>query len=268
MPATQDGDTNELELLPWDSDHFGFPVARLWGADLAADTLREGLTNARDRGVDLVYWAKNPNNEVPDALILEFAGRRVDQKVTFERSFLPGFQEDASIPYPYEVSEIPPGQPPHRLVDLALDAGANSRFQSDPRIPAEAVRRLYEVWITRSALREIADAVLVISRTGEINNPLGLITLSIGDIAGTIGVIAIAKEARNKGLGSWLLRAAHRRLALSGAQSVSVATQLGNLPACRLYEKCGYQMTDVKMVYHFWPQESTWRRRNQIYTDC
>jgi dTDP-4-amino-4,6-dideoxy-D-galactose acyltransferase len=267
MPTARDVDTTELELLPWDSDHFGFPVARLWGADLAGDILHERLTTARDKDVHLVYWAKNPEHQVSDVLIREFAGRRVDQKATFERTLLADFQEETAIPCPYEVSEIPPGQPSLRLVDLALEAGAHSRFRSDPRIPAEAAHRLYEVWITRSTLRELADAVLVISRTGETNNPLGVITLSIGDTTGTIGVIAIAEEARNKGLGSWLLRAAHRWLALRGAQSISVSTQLGNLPACRLYEKCGYRMIDLKMIYHFWPQKTPPRGRTGVCTN-
>lgn len=257
MPMTWSVDTMELELLPWDSDHFGFPVARLWGANLVGAVLREMLRTAREKEVHLVYLAANPEHEVPGWLLREFSGRRVDQKATFSCRLALGLEEEIAIPSPYEVSEIPPGQPSRRLVGLALEAGVHSRFRSDPRIPAEASRRLYEVWITRSTLRELADAVLVISRTGKADSPLGVITLSICDTTGTIGLIAIAKEARGNGLGSWLLRAAHRWLAHRGAQTASVATQLGNRPACGLYEKCGYQIIDLKTIYHFWPQETT-----------
>jgi dTDP-4-amino-4,6-dideoxy-D-galactose acyltransferase len=80
-----------------------------------------------------------------------------------------------------------------------------------------------------------------------------MITLSICDTKGTIGLIAIAKEARGNRLGFWLLRAAHRWFIDKGAETVSVVTQLDNRPACKLYEKCGYQLINLKTVYHFWP---------------
>jgi len=243
----------ELEELPWDSDHFGFPVARLRGANPVADVLGEMLRTARQKDVHLVYWATDPEHEVPGWMLREFAGRRVDQKATFACRLAPGADEEIAIPTSYEVSEIPPGQPSRRLVGLAWEAGAHSRFRADPRIPAEAFRRLYEVWMTRSTLRELADVVLVISQAGEADNPLGVITLSVRDTAGTIGLVAIAREARGNGLGSRLLRAAHRWLVRRGVQTVSVATQLGNRPACGLYEKCGYQLVDLKETYHFWP---------------
>lgn len=257
MPMTWSVDTMELELLPWDSDHFGFPVAWLWGENLVGAVLRETLRAAREKGVRLVYWAVNPEHDVPEWLLREFSGRRVDQKATFACRLVLGSEEDIKIPSPYEVSETPAARPSQRLVGLALEAGVQSRFRSDPRIPVEAASRLFEVWITRSTLRELADVVLVISRTGEADNPLGMITLSICDTKGTIGLIAIAKEARGNGLGSWLLRAAHRWLIHRGVQTVSVVTQHDNRPACKLYEKCGYQLIALKTIYHFWPQETT-----------
>lgn len=60
MPMTWSVDTMELELLPWDSDHFGFPVARLWGSNLVGAVLREMLRTAREKEVHLVYLAANP----------------------------------------------------------------------------------------------------------------------------------------------------------------------------------------------------------------
>ena len=125
MPMTRSVDATELELLPWDSDHFGFPVARLWGANLLGAVLRERLVMAREHEVHLVYWATNPEHEVPDWLLLEFSGRRVDQKATFERRLALGPDEETANPSPFEVSEIPPGQPSRRLVSLALGGGSS-----------------------------------------------------------------------------------------------------------------------------------------------
>jgi dTDP-4-amino-4,6-dideoxy-D-galactose acyltransferase len=177
MPLTWSEDTKELELLPWDSEHFGFQVARLCRTNMAPTVLREVLRAARQQGVYLVYWAADPVLDVPGWLLSEFRGSLVDQKATFACRLAPVPHDEIAIPSPYEVAEIPRGRPCRRLVGLALKAGAQSRFRSDPRISAEASSRLYEVWITRSTLRELADAVLVISRSGEAEKPLGVVTL-------------------------------------------------------------------------------------------
>jgi dTDP-4-amino-4,6-dideoxy-D-galactose acyltransferase len=256
MPVTRSEDMKELELLPWDSEHFGFPVARLWGMNIAATVLREMLRAARQQGVYLVYWAADPKLDVPGWLLSEFCGSLVDQRATFECRLELIPHDEISTPSPYEVSEIPRGRPCRRLLGLALEAGAQSRFRSDPRITADASHRLYEVWITRSTLRELADSVLVISRLGERDNPLGMVTLSLNGATGRIGLIAVAEKVRGAGLGSRLLSAAHGWLLHRGVQTCSVVTQFANRPACRFYEKCGYQFFDLKSIYHFWPQET------------
>jgi hypothetical protein len=52
----------------------------------------------------------------------------------------------------------------------------------------------------------------------------------------------------------FILRCGHHWLVQRGAGRVSVVTQLDNRPACRLYATAGYQLTDLKFIYHFWPQ--------------
>jgi dTDP-4-amino-4,6-dideoxy-D-galactose acyltransferase len=196
---------------------------------------------------------------VADYVLREFSGLRADRKATYTAS-LSGQKPEAGAAG-HIVSEARRELPSSRLIDLSVAAGAFSRFRLDPRIPAQAFARLYQTWITRACLGELADRVLVASRSEKVDEPMGLITMSAGEGAGSIGLVAVAEEERGRGVGTLLMRAAHDWLARRGCNTVSVATQLDNRPACRLYEKCGYRLTDCESRYHFWPQESGGRMR-------
>ena len=56
MTAEQDFAPGTLERLAWDSDLFGFPVARLTVPDLSEPSLRKAFQLARELGIRLVYW--------------------------------------------------------------------------------------------------------------------------------------------------------------------------------------------------------------------
>jgi dTDP-4-amino-4,6-dideoxy-D-galactose acyltransferase len=239
-----------LVPLPWDSEHFGFPVARL---DVAGDVTAAAalLAEARRRGVALVYWQVEPAAVVPSSLLVNFAGRLVDRKATFSAELsaverrVPG--EDST----WSVREYPPGKATNALKELAVSAGEFSRFARDPFFPRESYIALYQTWIERCTRRELADIVLEASVAAGV--PLGVATVSEARGLAKIGLIAVAAQARGKGLGRLLMRAAHRWMLGRGAARANVVTQLDNTPACRLYERLGYQLIEVNAFYHFWP---------------
>jgi dTDP-4-amino-4,6-dideoxy-D-galactose acyltransferase len=253
MQTTHCADTFRIERLPWDSAHFGRPVARLHATSLDATALRLAIESARAAGIHLVYFTVDRQDSLPEALLLELVGYEVDRKATF----CARLNGDCSIVLEngLVISRYPTRPPSPRLIELAISAGGHSRFRRDPRIPTERFQALYERWITRSTLGEIADLVLVASERDKPDETIGLVTLANTESAASIGLIAVESEARGRGVGTSLLRGSHQWLAARGARRVSVATQLENHAACRLYEKAGYQLASVKLVYHFWPQE-------------
>ncbi|MFI5460830.1 MAG: GNAT family N-acetyltransferase [Isosphaerales bacterium] len=240
-----------LESLPWDSHHFGFPVARMMGLKLGELELREGLCSARRMKVKLVYWAADPGGNVPQPILDEFGGLFVDRKATFQKT-LPALGPESDALQSWRITEHPRTDPAVELVRLAVTAGSCSRFRLDPRIPRESFKRLYELWIVRSVLGELADMVFVAARGRSTSEPAGLITVRLTGGQGSIGLIAVDELARGQGIGTRLIQAAHRWLLARGVKRVTVVTQLDNQAACRFYEKCGYEQVELRHVYHFW----------------
>jgi GNAT superfamily N-acetyltransferase len=241
-----------LVRLPWDSAHFGFPVARLTVPARDTAAARRALDRARRGGVALVYWQTAPDQPVSPRLLDEFTGRLVDRRVTYLAELADTPAETGEAAGGVTVREYPPGPAPATLKALGVSAGVHSRFGADPRIPAGRRIALYATWVERSTRRELADTVLVAE--GSPGGPaVGLVTAGVTGDLGTIGLIAVAAGLRGRGIGRALLATAHRWLRDRGAARVRVVTQLANVPACRLYEAAGYRRHDLRHTYHFWP---------------
>ena len=241
-----------LNRLAWDSVHFGFPVAELTPDKLPVRVLLRALQRARHEGFHLVYWKALPEQEVSDRLLNQWSGMLVDRRVTFKT--------DLSLAAPvrsqtgqatFKVTVFPKEAPTQDLLSLAMAAGQLSRFRRDPSISAGSFRELYETWVRRSTLRELADLVLVISDCGDRH--IGMVTLILRQPNAQIGLIAVEESFRGMGLGSLLMQAARERMTLAGAASATVVTQLDNVGACKLYERHGYTSAEVRHWYHFWP---------------
>jgi dTDP-4-amino-4,6-dideoxy-D-galactose acyltransferase len=241
-----------LHFLDWDSDHFGFRVARIDGTELGDLELADLLSCARRASAKLVYWAAEPGRVVPQHLLNEFGGLLVDRKVTFRIELSTGDCESEPLPS-CPITEHPQSEPGPGVARLGLAAGVCSRFGLDPRIPRGAFERLYQSWILRSVAGELADVVLIAGDLAAGELPAGLVTVSVTGLQGSIGLIAVDPRARGRKIGTSLIHAAHRWLHGRGANRVAVVTQLENQPACRLYEKCGYRRAELHDRYHFWP---------------
>lgn len=248
-----------LKPLPWDSAHFGFPVAQVIEPDLDDEALAGALREARRQGIWLVYWPSQRDRTASPGLLAEFGGLLADRKATFvlpDLTSATGRESDGEAG-PVLVAELPRGPASTRLVELAIASGVSSRFRVDPKIPPAKFEAMYATWIDRSTRGDLADAVLVASTPEALGDEaiVGMVTVSVNQGEGRIGLIAVHESTRGRGVGSRLVRSAHRAMHALGAARASVVTQLDNGPACRLYEASGYHLDDVKNYYHFWTTE-------------
>lgn len=242
-----------LRLREWDSDHFGFPVADVASSVILIGDLAKVLCDARRMGVQLVYWQASSGCLVPENLLREYSGSLVDQKVTYLRENLSNCLEVETERVDLcQIAEYPRGFASDDLLALAVIAGLYSRFRTDSRIPVERYKALYETWMQKSTQHELADAVLVATQEGD-RKVAGMVTLCATGGNASIGLIAVHPDCQRLGVGSALMRGAHRWMTKHAAERATVVTQAANRPACRLYERFGYHCHELVDYYHFWP---------------
>lgn len=243
-----------LSMLPWDSEQLGVTAARLEyliakGSD----------TEQRQRKKALLACVL----EQAEVLGVRHLSVRVDAADlsslhVLERS---GFVTmDGLLTFAFDLAQHTPAGTGHNFkIRLATAADADAaallagtayvhdRFHSDPFIPRERADRLHATWLRNSCQGRAADAVVLVEdQTGL----LGYVTCAVqgnseeplGRKMGTIVLVATDERARGLGVGHAATMAALEWFRQEGCEIVEVGTQLRNIPAARLYQKCGFRM--------------------------
>jgi dTDP-4-amino-4,6-dideoxy-D-galactose acyltransferase len=236
-----------FEILDVDTEVFGFPVARILPDKLTTDGLAGIISDLKKEKVRLVFWASDPGDEESHRAARLHQGFLADRKVTFviDLDQAPECSETAD----WNVEEHVDDRPCTEMENLAIEIGRNSRFGADPRIPENTMIKMYRLWLRNSLNRQVADAILVVRHSGRV---VGMSTVLGKNGKGCIGLFAVDKDLRGKKVGVALARAAQTWARRKGFRFARVVTQETNIPACRLYEKCGYHLDRVELFYHFW----------------
>ena len=238
---------NRFQILDWDSEFFGIPVAQILPAKLSVGELDQVISRMKKEKVKLAYWASNPNDEGSQRGAQLFHGFLADKKVTFVAEISHIYQQSYS--FDWVIEEYSDILPYADLENLAIQAGICSRFNRDSRIPERKFVDLYLLWIRNSVNRQMADAVLVAHLS---ENIVGMVTVVEKNGRGCIGLLAVNEDMQGKNLGIALVRAAHAWARRRGLMSAQVVTQGENIASCNLYKKCGYRIERVEYFYHFW----------------
>ena len=239
---------NIFEILKWDSDFFGFIVARLAPHRLTADELERTLALLKKQKVSLVYWACDPLDKDSQQAAKLFGGFLADRKITYEIDLQnvtnANFRQDSETIEEY-IEPVLDSQ----LEALALKSGIFSRFKVDPKFSKEQYERLYTLWVRNSVNNTMADIVFVAKYRGNI---VGMVTARKKQDYGQIGLISVDESMRGKNLGMSLVSKALEWSILQGCKVAQVVTQADNVAACKLYDKCGYHIKKTEHFYHFW----------------
>jgi len=234
----------DYQLLNWDTDFFGFKTVRILPHRLERQQLAEVLSSLHADSIKLAYWA---SDEEVNYNTGSMGGLLVDRKTTFAIS-LRTLQPDTFIATD-RVESYQPNIPQSEILILAEQAGAYSRFARDPSFPHEKFVALYHEWMRKCINRDLAREILIIREKDRV---AGMVTLGEKEGKGDIGLIAVDQAFQGKGYGEMLVRAAQTWFINQGYKLAQVVTQGDNLPACRLYQKCGYEVSRVEYFYHFW----------------
>ena len=243
-----------LSMLPWDSQQLGFAAGRIdylvaeGGYPQQHETkkalLRRVLNEANRRGI----WhlsVRVDTNDLSTLHVLEETGFiTVDNMLTFALDLTdhesPTVEHNFTI-RPATIADC------EQAAQLALNIFTKDRFHADPLINKDRADRLHAEWVRNSCKGIAADVVLLAEANDQ---PLGFITGKVqhdtpaqfGQMVGTIALVGCDEKVRGGGVGRALISTALDWFKQQGCDVVEVGTQLRNISASRLYQKCGFQL--------------------------
>jgi len=229
-----------FEHLEWDTFFFGFKVGKIRADSISSTDLKISLNSLKEKRYTLVYLFLNKEIEYK---LSSYTLKLVDKKITYVKKISPK-QLDIKDIKKYELD-----YPNKNLIDLAIESGIYSRFNTDKNIKKEKFQELYKQWITNSVNKKIAKEVLTYNEGEDI---AGMITLGEKNNKGDIGIIAVNKNNRGKKIASKLINSAELYFEKQAYSEIQVVTQGDNKPACKLYEKNGFEIAKIQYVYHAW----------------
>jgi len=92
--------------------------------------------------------------------------------------------------------------------------------------------------------------------------PVGFVSLGVGGDGAHIAAIAVVRDARGRGIGARLLRAAERLARSLGAQVVRLETGEANLAALDMFLRAGYRIETRIPRYYRCGYDALALRRN------
>ena len=241
-----------LQPLAWDSRWLGMPAARLdivavpegRGHAVPSALIAAALGMARQDQLTHVT-ARVDAADHGAVQALEGAGFiSVDTLLTFGARI-----EDvarAAMPAGVELRGAIAGDG-DAIGEIAAEAFRAGRFHADGAIAPERARDIYRAWAAGCVNGSAADAVIVAVEGGE---PIGFVAcrvapdtaVHLGRLIGTIELISTSARSRGRQVGSALVGGAAAWFENRGVTQVEVGTQLSNIGASRLYERCGFRL--------------------------
>lgn len=234
-----------IEPLPWDSEFFEIPIARLRAEQLTRETLARADSECEQAAIRCLYALVSASDPPTIQRLFEWGYRWVDIRLTLMAEISDAFKGRSLDPRIRKASknDIVP------LRAIASTSHTDGRFYSDPDFPRDRCDAFYAQWIENS-VNGYEDAVWVIDDEW---GPAGYVTCKLRpEGRGQIGLFAVAARARGKGFGRRLIDAAKIWFATQHCREVDVVTQGANIAAQRIYQRNGFVTKDVQVWFHKW----------------
>lgn len=225
----------KASILKWDSQFFGKKIASSAGFSL------KDWDFCFTKNVDCLYSLVSPDKLTDVERLFGSRSKLVDVRVKLQRETVHG--------------RIVGGQPGlatgrhfPALGPIAMVSHESSRFFRDPQL-REKAPGLFVEWISKS-LDSKDKTVLLAKHQG---SPAGYSVVGMPrDDEARIELIAVAEDARGRGLGTNLVLGSVNVAKAAGALSISVVTQASNLAAMSFYQKLGFKVVEVGLWFHTW----------------
>lgn len=237
------------ELLEWDSEHFGFPVARVVDSGLDRDAAGRVDEWCRANEVRCIYFLADAEDADTSRVAAESGFRVVDFRLVIRRA-LEGLAEPhlgglAGM----EVREAAEADLGH-LREIASVSHRGSRFYFDTGFPDARCAALYEAWIDRGFAdpdRNLWIATLEGTPAGyQVVGP------AAPDGIRRLELLAVDPNRHCRGIGAALILSAMGTLRSEGAGETWTILSARNVPSIRLHERVGFLTERVQAWHHKW----------------
>lgn len=231
-----------MSILPlkWDSSFLKLNVDKLVEPTRLISLAPEAIAK-----YDVIYIENNHSKKLPKAIKSLFHIEYTDHKIIYSKKVVAQNMLNTNV-QPYSSSFAS-----KKMIELAIQSGAYSRFKLDSKFDSNVYKKLYTKWIRNSVALKTANIVLVY---GNVKNPLGFITIVGQEKKARIGLIAVDETKQNAGIGRALIIAAENFALHNNFTTLQVITQSKNKIACTFYEKCGFKKESEIITYHHWKQ--------------
>jgi len=234
---------NAVERLEWDSQFFGYPVARIVFDHQGCDNLDDLFKQLISEKPRVTYFFVPASEKKLNKLIAKKKCILVDQKTMFHKT------TEKHAQFYNNIIEFQGTEISDKLINLGLQAGLFSRFHIDVNFYNKEYESLYIEWLTKSLNKTLATKTFITRKDRDI---VGFTTLGERSGYADIGLVAVDENFRGQGMAYDLIRFADNASFDLGYSEIKVVTQLQNKAACKLYEKCNFQIENITNIYHYW----------------
>lgn len=227
--------------LEWDTDFFRVNCAK---AILHEPLNLDDWNNLKNRFKEYEFISiENRNSEPINA---QFIGKETtsflaDVNMQFKKRLAGRYEMPQNI-------EIHQGLERNEQV-IEMTEFKFSKFTEDPELVKRGGNQIYRQWLINSFGKQEKHFALSKNEAGEIN---GFLLHSYSDNACVVELIAVSKNAAQRGIGTGLFSAVENEAYERGCDEIRVGTQVRNLGAINFYHKVGCKQVGCHQVYHLW----------------
>jgi dTDP-4-amino-4,6-dideoxy-D-galactose acyltransferase len=239
--------TPDWRELDFDSEFFGCRIARFDAVPGDAAAARALVSRADAAGIDCAYLLLDAADTAALRAAEDAGFRVVDVRLTIACALE---RADARAPIAgcasvrrAEASDVP------ALQAIARVSHRDSRFYADPQFPRERCDALYARWIERKC----GGAAAAVFTAGERGATCGYLSCDLPEAGvGQLDLLAVAPEARGRGVAAALTAHALAWFRDSGRTRARLVTQGRNANALRHFARFGFAAERVELWLHRW----------------
>ena len=233
--------------MDWDSNLFGFPIARIYARDLTEVRLRKILQRAKEENIEVVELFCDVSDDKSIASSEKLGFHLADVRITLKKNPEEDMTEDRTLK---DLIFKKAGEADiDRLKTMSKGLFKDSRYYRYQKFDSNNTDLMFQIWVEKSVRGEFDDELYCLYNETDI---LAFCSLKYKGNAASIGLLGINSAYRGKGLGSLVLKRVFQLLYKRRVTDVVVITQGKNSSALHLYQKSGFCVAVLTLCYYKW----------------